>query len=173
MEYRGISIDTRHLAATSESVGSQLLQLRETIHSAAGESFNIDSPKQLSHILFEVLGLPTKKPPKPASQPMLRSLKNSPLSTPLSETCLNTGACRKSRPHTSTRCPKYSTPKQGGYTHPSTSTSPPPAGSPLQIRTCRTFPSAPRSAGKSAKPSSQPTPGTCCSRPTTPRLSFA
>jgi len=64
MEYRGISIDTRHLAATSESVGSQLLQLRETIHSAAGESFNIDSPKQLSHILFEVLGLPTKKTTK-------------------------------------------------------------------------------------------------------------
>ncbi len=64
MESQGISIDTRHLAATSESVGTQLLQLKETIHSAAGESFNIDSPKQLSRILFEVLGLPTKKTTK-------------------------------------------------------------------------------------------------------------
>jgi len=64
MEYRGISIDTRHLATTSQSVGEQLHQLKETIHDAAGESFNIDSPKQLSRILFEVLGLPTKKTTK-------------------------------------------------------------------------------------------------------------
>jgi DNA polymerase-1 len=64
MEHQGISIDSRHLQETSIAVGHQLEALRETIHTTAGTDFNIDSPKQLSHILFNVLGLPTKKTTK-------------------------------------------------------------------------------------------------------------
>ena len=61
MEYAGVSIDTPHLAKTSKTVEQELELLTEKIYAAAGSSFNIDSPKQLSHILFNVLKLPTKK----------------------------------------------------------------------------------------------------------------
>jgi len=64
MEHAGICIDAPHLEKTSKSVGRQLELLTEKIHTAAGAPFNIDSPKQLSNILFNVLGLPTKKTTK-------------------------------------------------------------------------------------------------------------
>ncbi len=64
MEYAGVSIDTEHLAKTSDTVNQQLKLLTEQIYAAAGSSFNIDSPKQLSNILFNVLKLPTKKTTK-------------------------------------------------------------------------------------------------------------
>ncbi len=64
MEYAGISIDVAHLAKTSATAQKELELLTEKIYGAAGSSFNIDSPKQLSHILFNVLGLPTRKATK-------------------------------------------------------------------------------------------------------------
>ncbi|NTV01687.1 MAG: DNA polymerase I [Chlorobiaceae bacterium] len=64
MEYQGISIDTEHLERTSEIVSRELAVLTGKIHEAAGEPFNIDSPKQLGRILFEVLQLPAKKATK-------------------------------------------------------------------------------------------------------------
>jgi DNA polymerase-1 len=64
MEQSGICIDVPHLEKTSRSVGLELDILREKIFAAAGTVFNIDSPKQLSHILFSVLGLPTRKTTK-------------------------------------------------------------------------------------------------------------
>jgi DNA polymerase I len=64
MESAGVSIDTPHLAKTSDMVKQQLELLTEKIYAAAGSSFNIDSPKQLSNILFNVLKLPTKKTTK-------------------------------------------------------------------------------------------------------------
>jgi DNA polymerase I len=64
MEYRGVCLDTAHLEKTSLEVSSKLEDLTGRIHEAAGESFNIDSPKQLAVILFEKLGLPAKKATK-------------------------------------------------------------------------------------------------------------
>ncbi|NTU68041.1 MAG: DNA polymerase I [Chlorobiaceae bacterium] len=64
MEYQGVSIDTTHLERTAGIVVRQLALLTDKIHAAAGEPFNIDSPKQLAHILFEVLQLPAKKATK-------------------------------------------------------------------------------------------------------------
>lgn len=64
MEHAGICIDTPHLEKTSEAVGKELELLTEKIYAASGAPFNIDSPKQLSNILFNVLGLPTKKSTK-------------------------------------------------------------------------------------------------------------
>ncbi|NTW70064.1 MAG: DNA polymerase I [Chlorobiaceae bacterium] len=64
MEHAGICIDTPHLEKTSASVGMELELLTEKIYEAAGAPFNIDSPKQLSNILFNVLALPTKKTTK-------------------------------------------------------------------------------------------------------------
>jgi DNA polymerase I len=64
MEFEGVSIDTGHLAKTSVTVGKQLDLLKEKIYASAGTVFNIDSPKQLANILFNVLGLPAKKATK-------------------------------------------------------------------------------------------------------------
>lgn len=55
MERAGVSIDSSHLSTMSLTVSKELEQLAEKIFSMAGEEFNINSPKQLSYILFEKL----------------------------------------------------------------------------------------------------------------------
>ncbi len=64
MEYEGVCIDTAHLEKASEKAKKELDLLTEKIYAAAGSLFNIDSPKQLAHILFTVLGIPPKKTTK-------------------------------------------------------------------------------------------------------------
>ncbi len=60
MERRGLSVDTHVLAQQSSELGAEIDEMAHAIHEAAGEEFNIDSPMQLSHVLFDVLGLPTR-----------------------------------------------------------------------------------------------------------------
>jgi len=64
MEYEGVCIDTVHLEKASEKATKEIERLTEKIYAAAGSLFNIDSPKQLAHILFTVLGIPPKKATK-------------------------------------------------------------------------------------------------------------
>lgn len=62
MERTGAAVDCDRLAELGASTQLELDELSGRIYEAAGETFNLDSPKQLSHILFEVLGLkPLKK----------------------------------------------------------------------------------------------------------------
>ena len=61
MEYGGIALDTEMLAGMSLSLKEALEELEHEIYAEAGEEFNLNSPKQLSEILFEKLGI---KPPK-------------------------------------------------------------------------------------------------------------
>jgi DNA polymerase-1 len=58
MEYAGISVDVEELRSQSKVLGQRIDQLTGEIHQLAGKSFNIDSPKQLSTILFTDLKLP-------------------------------------------------------------------------------------------------------------------
>ena len=64
MEALGVHIDTQVLADILKSIAGRLGALHDEIIDLAGEDFNIDSPKQLGHILFEVLGLDTRKSKK-------------------------------------------------------------------------------------------------------------
>ncbi len=59
MERRGLAVDPEALAAQSAELGAEIDAMVGRIHEEAGEDFNIDSPQQLSHVLFDVLGLPT------------------------------------------------------------------------------------------------------------------
>ncbi|MDI6794084.1 MAG: DNA polymerase I [bacterium] len=61
MEENGVRLDTGHLARMSKQLAGRLTELVEKIFSLAGTTFNINSTKQLAHILFEKLGLPPTK----------------------------------------------------------------------------------------------------------------
>ncbi|HEV7768899.1 MAG TPA: DNA polymerase I [Thermoanaerobaculia bacterium] len=64
MEERGIRIDTALLRVMSKSMGEQLAELETRIYAEAGTEFNINSPMQLGHILFEKLNYPVLKKTK-------------------------------------------------------------------------------------------------------------
>jgi DNA polymerase-1 len=53
MENRGIKLDIKILQDLLEDIDRDLEQLTKNIYLSAGEEFNINSPKQLEHILFE------------------------------------------------------------------------------------------------------------------------
>lgn len=62
MEQKGILIDLDLLSEQSRELTKDIRHLEGEIHRAAGQVFNIASPKQLAHILFDKMGLiPTKK----------------------------------------------------------------------------------------------------------------
>lgn len=61
MEYWGIRMDTEYLQTLSEEIGKKLENIERQTYEVAGESFNLNSPKQLSYILFEKLDLNRKK----------------------------------------------------------------------------------------------------------------
>jgi DNA polymerase-1 len=60
VERTGIHIDVAHFRRLALEVDTRLRALEQTIYAAAGQDFNIGSPKQLGEILFEKLGLETK-----------------------------------------------------------------------------------------------------------------
>ena len=64
MERNGAPIDATALADLGASTQTEIDALKASIHELAGEEFNVDSPKQLGHILFEVLGMPHGKKTK-------------------------------------------------------------------------------------------------------------
>lgn len=55
MERAGVAIDVAHLRALSAEMGERLAGLTTRIHALAGETFTINSPRQLGDILFEKL----------------------------------------------------------------------------------------------------------------------
>jgi len=64
MEWHGIRIDAPYLQELSARLETELNAIANDIYTLAGEEFNIGSPKQLSRILFEKLGLPVIKKTK-------------------------------------------------------------------------------------------------------------
>jgi len=64
MEINGIKVNVDLLKKMSRQVDSRLKELEGTIYNLTGTKFNINSPKQLSNILFEKLKLPVIKKTK-------------------------------------------------------------------------------------------------------------
>lgn len=60
MERAGMLVDPDRLHSLSEGLATQITEVERSIRDLAGdETFNIGSPMQLSHVLFDVMGLPT------------------------------------------------------------------------------------------------------------------
>lgn len=60
MERNGVQIDRAELARQSTELGAELMKLEQAAYAAAGQPFNLNSPKQLQEILFDKMGIPTK-----------------------------------------------------------------------------------------------------------------
>ncbi len=58
MELEGVALDTGILCKLGDRFGKTIGELRASVHELSEVEFNIDSPKQVSEVLFERLGLP-------------------------------------------------------------------------------------------------------------------
>lgn len=58
MERNGVLVDSMRLSAQSDALGDEIVMLEEQAYSLAGERFNLASPKQLSDVLFNRMGIP-------------------------------------------------------------------------------------------------------------------
>jgi len=67
MELNGVYFDKNYLRRLSLSYEKKINELLERIYELAGEKFNLNSPKQVSYILFEKLGIKPKKKTKTGS----------------------------------------------------------------------------------------------------------
>ena len=61
MEHTGVAIDVEYLKELSAYMTEKLAELEDLIYQLAGETFNINSPKQVAEILFDKLGIKNKK----------------------------------------------------------------------------------------------------------------
>lgn len=57
MEREGVAVRREELKSYGDALVERIGELERSIHEAAGENFNINSPKQLGEVLFEKLGL--------------------------------------------------------------------------------------------------------------------
>ena len=64
MEHVGVLVDPDGIRSFGERLTARIAAMREEIYALAGGEFNIGSPKQLGVVLFETLGLPSKKKTK-------------------------------------------------------------------------------------------------------------
>jgi len=64
METLGVLVDQKRLQTLGEDLAIRMKKLEATIHQLAGETFNLNSPKQLAVILFEKLKLPAGRKTK-------------------------------------------------------------------------------------------------------------
>jgi DNA polymerase-1 len=68
MEQQGVLVDGDLLQRQSREMAEQIHKLEKETHDTAGQAFNLGSPKQLQHILFDQLGLPVIRK-TPTGQP--------------------------------------------------------------------------------------------------------
>jgi len=68
MERNGVLLDKAKLEAQSHALGKEILSIEQKAYAAAGQPFNLGSPKQIQEILFERQKLPVKKK-TPSGQP--------------------------------------------------------------------------------------------------------
>lgn len=88
MEVAGITVQASELEAMGSKFTEQLAEIEQTIYNEAGEEFNIGSPKQLGHILFEKMGLPVIKKTKTGYSTAVGVLEKLAAEAPIAENIL-------------------------------------------------------------------------------------
>ncbi len=76
MEYTGVAIDFSYLKSLSEFMTSKLAEIEDFIYQLAGGPFNINSPKQVAEVLYDRLGIKSKKRKRSTSAEILEELSN-------------------------------------------------------------------------------------------------
>lgn len=76
MEYTGVAIDVSYLKTLSEFMTSKLAEIEDFIYQLAGGPFNINSPKQVAEVLYDRLGIKSKKRKRSTSAEILEELSN-------------------------------------------------------------------------------------------------
>ncbi len=74
MEQNGVAIDDEYLNELSTSMQIKIRQIESNIFTLSGSNFNVNSPKQVSEVLFDKLGLKTKKRKKSTGAEVLEEL---------------------------------------------------------------------------------------------------
>lgn len=70
METAGIAVDTDKLEELQHEFGDAIRDAAEAAYSVIGTQINLGSPKQLQVVLFDELGMPKPRRPRPATPPM-------------------------------------------------------------------------------------------------------
>jgi DNA polymerase-1 len=114
MERNGVLLDRAKLEAQSHELGKEMLQTEQQAYSAAGQPFNLGSPKQIQEILFERQKLPVKKK-TPSGQPSTDedSLAELALDHPLPRLILEHRALAKLKSTYTDKLPRSINPKTG------------------------------------------------------------
>jgi DNA polymerase-1 len=114
MERNGVLLDRAKLEAQSHELGKEILALEQKAYEAAGQPFNLGSPKQIQEILFERQKLPVKKK-TPSGQPSTDedSLAELALDHPLPRLILEHRALSKLKSTYTDKLPKSINPVTG------------------------------------------------------------
>jgi DNA polymerase I len=114
MERNGVLLDKEKLEAQSHALGKEILQKEQEAYAAAGQPFNLGSPKQIQEILFDRLKLPVKKK-TPSGQPSTDedSLAELALDHPLPKLILEHRALSKLKSTYTDKLPKSVNPATG------------------------------------------------------------
>jgi len=114
MERNGVLLDRTKLEAQSHELGKEILALERQAYEAAGQPFNLGSPKQIQEILFDRQKLPVKKK-TPSGQPSTDedSLAELALDHPLPRFILEHRGLSKLKSTYADKLPKSINPKTG------------------------------------------------------------
>jgi DNA polymerase-1 len=114
MERNGVLLDQARLEAQSHELGKDILEKESRAYEAAGQPFNLGSPKQIQEILFDRLRLPVKKK-TPSGQPSTDedSLAELALDHPLPKLILEHRALSKLKSTYTDKLPKSVHPGSG------------------------------------------------------------
>jgi DNA polymerase I len=114
MERNGVLLDKARLEAQSHELGREILEKEQRAFDAAGQPFNLGSPKQIQEILFGRLQLPVKKK-TPSGQPSTDedSLAELALDHPLPKLILEHRALSKLKSTYTDKLPKSVNPATG------------------------------------------------------------
>ncbi|PCH83218.1 MAG: DNA polymerase I [Piscirickettsiaceae bacterium] len=114
MEQTGVLVDEQMLVQQSSELSAKIQVLETQAHEAAGQPFNLGSPKQIQEILYDKLGLPIlKKTPKGQPSTAENVLQDLALDFPLPRIILEHRSLSKLRSTYTDKLPKQINPVTG------------------------------------------------------------